>query len=134
MPFVRLLNISKHYSAKHQRFASVAFRPSNDGSGISVIEKGCCEEQSGGICVHIARHYASTAGTPAVFWQIPDERIPEGCKLSHSVSSTDLWCHYDLIGWDVKDAEDTIKPLPITETNICTEDGIRPLAISDLLD
>jgi hypothetical protein len=132
MPFIRLLNIKYHYSITRKRFASLAFRPSNDGSGISVVKKECADERSGSICIHAENHYAGTAGTPIVFWPIPDERIPEGCKAVHSVSGTDRWCHYNLIGWNEKDAEDTIKRLPISEARICTENGIRELAQEDL--
>lgn len=132
MPFIRLLNVSHHYDARRRRFASLAFRPSSDGSGISVVERDCAEEHSGTICSHIRTHYASTAGTPVVFWAIPQEQIPDECNFVHSVSGTDLWCHYDLTGWKKSHAEKTIKRVPIEDAQICTDDGVRALSFDDL--
>jgi len=132
MPYIRLLNISKHYVPRKKRFASAAFKPSSDGSGISVVSKECGEEHSGTICAHLAQHYAGVAGTPIVFWEVPDEQIPADCKLVQSVSGTDLWCHHDIVDWDVDDAQRTIKQLPIEDTKICTEDGLRNLTQDDL--
>lgn len=110
----------------------MALQPSSDGSGISVVDKGCAEDKSGDVCSHAAKHYASTAGTPIVFWEIPHEQIPEGCKAVHSVNGTDLWCHYDLINWDEKDATSKIKKVPIRDARICSENGIRELRQTDL--
>ncbi|CAN5459250.1 hypothetical protein BH10ACI2_BH10ACI2_16090 [soil metagenome] len=132
MPFIRLLNISKHYSHKHGRFESTAFKPSSDGSGISVVKKECGEEHSGTICAHIAEHYPNVAGTPIVFWEIPDEQIPQSCSFVHSVSGTDQWCHYNLKDWDRTDAKKTMRELRIEDAKICADEGIRNLTQNDI--
>lgn len=132
MPYIRLINIKWHYASRKKRFASAAFKPSSDGSGISVINKECGEEHSGTICAHIAEHYPNVAGTPIVFWEIPADQIPTTCSFVHSVSGTDQWCHHDIVNWDDADAQKTIKSLPIEETKICSENGVRNLTQNDL--
>ena len=132
MPYIRLLNISKHYVPRKKRFASAAFKSSSNGIGISVVNKECGEEHSGTICSHFAEHYEGVAGTPIVFWEIPDEQIPETCSFVQSVSGTDQWCHHDIVNWDDDDAQRTIKNLPIEDTKICSEEGVRNLTQNDL--
>lgn len=130
MAFLRLINIEHH--CRKGRLSSMAFRASD--KGISVIDKECAEYRSQSVCNHVRTHYSKTAGTPIVFWEIPDNTIPADCEAVHSINGTDLWCHYDIIKWtkpQIKEAEDTIKKLPLTELKICVEAEARQAVLAD---
>lgn len=48
------------------------------------------------------------------------------------MSDTGDKCHYDLFGWEIKDAEKTIKKVPISHLEICEEGESRNLNKEDL--
>jgi hypothetical protein len=49
-----------------------------------------------------------------------------------SVSASGDECHHDIFGWELKEAENTIKKLSLENLNICTQEGVRKLQIEDL--
>src|SRR5436190_4011842 len=127
MGFIRLIH-QRHYDPDEQRFRSVAFRPSTDGSGISVIDADCILRSSASICEHIRRFYPDVSGTPAIFWDIDPEVLPENCQLAQQTSLTGDECHYNLKGLSKEEARAIFKEVPLTEFKICTETGeYRPL-------
>lgn len=133
MSFIRAININKHYSKKNKRLAGMAFRPSSTNGGISVFDKDCAIRDSGTICRHIERFYAGIAGTPIVFWEVPDGSIPPlPCVVEPTDSDSGDKCHYEFFNWDYEDAENTIRDVPVESLEICTDEGIRKFQLTDL--
>src|SRR5436190_11854719 len=103
MGFIRLIH-QRHYDPDRREFKSPAFKPSHDGSGISVIDTKCIERTSGSICEHIASYYSGVSGTPPIFWNISPQILPEMCRLVQQKTDTGDDCHYNLIGLSIKQA------------------------------
>ncbi len=132
MGFIRLIH-KQHYDPDKKRFASLAFKPSSDGSGISVVDTDCILRTSSSICEHIERFYRDVSGTPPIFWDLQPQILPENCQLIRQRSSTGDDCHYNLVGLSEKEARAIFKAVPLTDFNICINtEGYRPLSISDL--
>ena len=133
MPFIRVINIKYHYSKKKKKIAGMAFRPSSTNGGISVFDKDCAENASGTICHHIERYYPKVAGTPIVFWEIPDESIPSlPCIVKPTDGGNRDKCHHEFFNWDYENAENTIRAVLLEDLEICTDNGVRQLQINDL--
>ncbi len=133
MSFIRIININQHYSNRKKRLSSMAFRPSSSNGGISVFDKDCAENTSETICHHIRQYYTEVAGTPFVYWEIPNEVIPPlPCVVKQTDSARGDKCHHEFFNWDYKNAEDTGKAIPLEDLEICTDNGVRQLQISDL--
>src|SRR5262245_61798604 len=131
MAYVRLLNFKNHYSRELRRFKSYAFQDSEDGSGISVIDCDCAERASGGICVHCAKRYASVAGTPMLYWEIPQEIFRDHWSIAQDEADGDE-CHYNLKGVADREGKNIITKVKIEEVMICAEDGPRYMTDDDL--
>ena len=114
----------------------MAFRPSTTNKGISVFDKECAKETSGDICNHIEKFYSEIAGIPIVFWEIPAEIIPQGCRIKQSVSNKGDECHHDIFDWEAKESEKTIKNVPLDNLEICIgeDEPHRKFQLSDLPD
>src|SRR5947209_6596898 len=121
MGFIRLIH-QQHYDPEQKRFKSLAFKPSSDGSGISVINTDCALQNSPTICAHIHRYYRETAGTPPIFWDIPTE-ILELCQFVQQIGSTGDECHYNLTGLTEREARTIFKSIRLLDFHICTETG-----------
>jgi hypothetical protein len=81
MEFIRIIH-RDHYDPDRGRFQSLAFKPSRDGSGISVIDVNCILQIGLSICEHIGKYYQSVAGsTPHIFWNINSKMLPEKCEF-----------------------------------------------------
>jgi hypothetical protein len=133
MDFIRVIH-QKHYDPDKGRFTRLAFRPSSDGSGISVFEKGCALRASHSICEHIERFYLSITGDPPIFWEIPHQKLPEKCQFVQTTSPTGDACHHNIVGLTEKEARDFFKTISFEDFRICTEKGMnRRLMVSDLV-
>src|SRR5258708_11209390 len=122
MGFIRLIH-HQHYDPDKKRFKSLAFKPSSNNTGISVINTECIIQTSGSVCEHIQIFYAAVAGAPPIFWNIPIDLLPEGCSLDQHPSSGGDDCHYNLTGLTEKQARDIFIKVPLEDFNICLEDG-----------
>ena len=132
MSFLRLINLKEHYSRRKKRLSSLAFRPSSNG-GISVVNRECVNRTGTSLCEYLARCYpVKITGDPIAFWQIPNHIIPLHCQSKQTPSEKDKKCHYEIFGWATADAEQTIKKLPLSEIDLCAEDGFRKVQTSDL--
>src|SRR5215204_4595478 len=100
------------YDVEKGKFKSLSFKPSSNG-GISVFETLCGIEESGTLCKHVETYYNARTGNPAIYWEIPSDDIPEGCKFIPSLSSTGDKCHLDIFGWAENESRKYIKKLPI---------------------
>ncbi len=133
MPFIRIINIDKHYSKRKKRIIGMAFRPSPSNGGISVIDKTCALRESDTICSHIKRYYPIIAGTPIVYWEVPDESIPPlPCLVEQTDGGNKDKCHHEFFNWDSENSEETIRTVPLNNFQICTDRGVRNLEITDL--
>ena len=133
MGFIRVIH-QKHYDPDKGNFKSLAFKPSSDGSGISVIDEKCISQSGIGVCEHINRFYKDLAGKPPIFWRIPTEELPENHRFIQRTSTTGDACHYNLTGISEKESRTLLKRVNLSEFNVCSENGgDRPLTDSDML-
>jgi hypothetical protein len=95
MEVVRILHPTQ-FDHDKRRFRSTAFRPSSDGSGISVVLRRCIQDRTGDACAHIAKYYREIAGRPVFFWVFDPSLFPEPCELTQSPSATGDTCHRNL--------------------------------------
>ena len=130
MPYARLLNFRNHYSNDHGRFKSYAFQDSEDGSGISVISLECARCKSGGLCEHAARLYRTIAGTPIIFWPIP-ESLQAGWNIAQDREDGDD-CHHLIKGISEKEGGKLAKQLKPEHLIICDETGPRQMTVEDV--
>ena len=100
--FIRILD-PQHYKPSVKRFSRRAFSP-NKGA-ISLFNLECARQQSGTICRHIEKYYATAIHVkPAVYICICDRILQgDGLTLKQKTSDNGDVCHYDLF------AEDTAK-------------------------
>ena len=132
MGFIRVIH-QKHYDPDRRNFKSLAFKPSSDGSGISVIDEECISQSGTSICEHIEVFYKDITGLPPIFWQVPTDALPEGHRFIQQTSITGDICHHNLIGVSDKEARMLLKRAKLSDFNICSENGIhRPLTESDV--
>lgn len=132
MGIIRLIH-HRHYDPDRKQFKSLAFKPSSDGSGISVIDTDCILRKNSTVCEHIQRFYQKVAGAPAIFWDIPLQSLPEDHRLNQANSDAGDDCHYNLVGLTETEAKNIFKKVPISDFKICTDTGeFRPLSESDL--
>ena len=118
MEFIRTVHPS-HYVKHRKRFASLAFKNSSDGSGISVISSSCIERKTKSICKHIRKYYPSIAGTPIIFWKIDSNTPPTCCNFVQSPSTTGDECHYNIENLSDKEARKIIRNQPPSSFYIC---------------
>src|SRR5258708_24572713 len=112
----------RDFSVPKGRFTSVAFQPSDDGSGISVIHCECAIQTSGSICEHLERFYANQTKTPGIYWPIPGS-LPDGCLACPEVSTTGDECHHNIINLDRKEARAFFNTNALDTFRICGDDG-----------
>jgi hypothetical protein len=129
MGFFRVIHC-KFYDSERGNFKSLAFAPSSD-KGISVVDLDCSVQTSGSICGHISRFYPNQAGDPAIYWRIPDQKIPEVCSFEPQPSTTGDDCHFNIYGWTRAQSRSTFVALRLTDFTVCTPDGERSLQQSD---
>ena len=140
MVAVRILN-QKKYDNRRGRFRSEAFEPTSDGPtdtpGISIIDAECVKNTSDNICAHIAEFYASTAGTPIIFWKFATQILPPEHCIKQKDSITGDKCHNNIHNLSKTQARNFFVKgdeyaRKIHLFCICTETGIRRLAEDDL--
>jgi hypothetical protein len=132
MEFIRIIHQS-HYDPDKGRFTSLAFKPSSDGSGISVIDAICISQTNTSVCEHIKKYYKSVSGDPPIFWNINSKIFPEKCEFIQQTTKTGDVCHYNIVGLSEKEARIILRQAPLSDFNICTNGGNhRPLRISDV--
>lgn len=132
MPYIRLLNFSLHYSKELGRFKSPAFANTGTPPGISVIDLDCAIHTSGDICQHCAKFYSAVAGTPIIYWEIPNEFLEDGCHLEQETTESGDFCHHNIRGLTDSRARKIIIKVPIEELSICTDNGLRQMTKDDL--
>lgn len=133
MGFIRVIH-QQHYDPDKGNFKSLAFKPSSDGSGISVIDEECISQGGIGACEHIDRFYENLAGEPPVFWNIPANKLPQNHGFIQSTSTSGDVCHHNLIGVSEREARLLLKQAKLNDFRICTQDGShRPLTVSDTM-
>lgn len=132
MAYIRLLNFSLHYSKELGRFKSPAFENTGKPPGISVIDLDCANLASGNVCRHCARYYASVAGTPIIFWVIPDQIVEDGCNLEQETTESGDVCHYNIRGLSDNRARKIIIRVPIEELMVCADEVPRSMTGDDL--
>jgi hypothetical protein len=54
------------------------------------------------------------------------------CVVEQNDSATGDKCHHEFFNWDYKNAEDTIRAVPLEDLEICTGNEVRQFQISDL--
>jgi len=113
---------ASHYDTRLGRFQSLAFKPSSPerGGGLSVFDRECAKEDSGGICDHIRRYYETVVEEPAIFWEFDRGILPDNCRFVENRSTSGDKCHINIIDIDEDEAADLIKAVPITDMRICT--------------
>jgi hypothetical protein len=133
MQYVRLI-ARKHWDPKLQRFNRLAFKPSSNNGGISVVEYECLSEISASICAHIRQFYARVAGEPPIFWLFPFETLPRTIAVDTTASDTGDDCHRDLIGLSETQAKEIFKSVwdDLENFKICENGVHRQLTLSDL--
>src|SRR5882672_7329792 len=104
MEYIHLLS-REQWEPKYKRFASVAFKPSSDGSGISVFEKRCAENTTGSICAHIREFYPNVSEEPDIFWHVPEDFVREPVQIKPTLSDSGDKCHRDIVGLTRKQAK-----------------------------
>ena len=132
MAYIRLLNFSLHYSKELRRFKSPAFANTGNPPGISVIDLDCANHTSSGICPHCSKFYAAVAGTPVIFWEVPNELLENGCRLEQETTESGDVCHYNIRGLSNNQARKIIISIPVEEFMICADRGQRPMTEDDL--
>jgi hypothetical protein len=132
MEFIRIIH-QHHYDPDKKRFTSLAFKPSSDGSGISVIAANCIVQKGARICEHIEKYYKSVSGIPPIFWSFDSKILPERCEFIQQTSESGDVCHYNLVGLSAKEAGYIFKQQDLSVFSICRSDGnYQPLKISDM--
>ncbi len=133
MGYLRLLNFRHHYSKKHKRFKSYAFRDFSDRSGISVIDLDCAERTPGGVCAHCAKFYAAIAGTPIIYWPIPAEVLRDDWDIEpDDPAERKDECHYNIKKVPDSAGRGIMEKVKIEHLMICGEAGPRPMTQADL--
>ncbi len=132
MGYIRVIH-QHFYDPDRGRFQSLAFRPSSDDSGISIIDEECVLRTSPSICDHIEKFYHDIAGNPPIFWIFYANILPEACKFIQQTSDSGDECHHNLIGLTDKQARNIFKQVTLNAFRICTANGDhRPLDQDDV--
>ena len=135
MDAIRLLH-PRHYSSQLGRFKSLAFKPSSDGSGISIIDCECILNTDLSICGHIRKYHKNTAGEPPIYWRFNIDILPDSHELEQKDSPSGDKCHYNIKGINRKSArkffEDYNDKLHLFQ--ICRNDNSAQLRKEDLLN
>ena len=132
MGFIRVIHQS-YYDPDRGRFTSLAFRHSSDGSGISTFEEECSLRVSGSICEHIAGFYHAISSTPAIFWIIEPQLLPDTCHYQSQPISDGDPCHYGILGLTHKEEKAIFGQARLSDFRICVGNGEhRALDKSDL--
>lgn len=140
MGYVRLVH-PKHWESNRSRFSDLAYKKSSDG-GLSVFDVECAERDGGLICAHIARYYPNVGGDPAIFVIIESGELPEGATVAQTPSATpeqvaagleDDECHHEVDGVGNGALKRALMQIPLERYMICDAQGVRPLALTDLV-
>ncbi len=113
-------------------FNSTSFKPSSDGSGISVFDCECATRISGTVCEHLARYYSNQTQLPGVYWLLPLAALPSGCIAEQETSTTGDECHHNLKNWSKGAARFYFKTISLETFYICDVNGVRHLERGDL--
>ena len=90
------LDVSRHFDRALGRFVDFAFKPSSDGSGISVFEEECAIRTSSSVCHHMQKFYRSIAGNPGAYWRFDSDSLPLGSCIVAEESTTGDFCHRNI--------------------------------------
>ena len=130
---LRLMHPQRYLPGK-RRFASVAFKNSACG-GVSVIDVECIDDREVGPCEHIREFYDErVCGQPPVFWRIPVDTLPDGCSLEQQTTETGDHCHHNIVGITDKQCREILKSVPVTDYEVCDEDGHRSVTHEELVE
>ncbi|MGH9850983.1 MAG: hypothetical protein ACREBD_14190, partial [Blastocatellia bacterium] len=99
---------------------------------ISVVERNCAIHTSSTICQHLARFYPNQVGDPVIYWEIPNNKIPEACRFEQQTSTTGDDCHFNIYGWNRNQTRKTFIALQLKDFTVCSPDGEQPLQKSDV--
>jgi hypothetical protein len=132
MGFIRVIH-QKYYDPDSESFASLAFKPSSDGSGISVIDEDCLHATSPSCCSHINKYCRDVAGSPPIFWVIRSQDLPAECECVHSRSASEDECHCNIQGLTKHQARRIFKSISLSDMRICIDgETDRALSAADL--
>ena len=96
MALIRLIH-RKHFDPTRERFLSLAFKTSSDGSGASVIDTTCVGgKRQPLICCHIREFYPDIAGDPPIYWEFEEGTLPDGYSIVVTRSASGDDCHRDI--------------------------------------
>jgi hypothetical protein len=97
-----------------------------------VVEHECALRVSGSVCRHVEAFYPKHK-SPTIFWELPDEVIPNQCECIQVPSDSGDDCHYDIKGLTDPQTRQISKAISIEQCSICDEAGNpRPLTLDDL--
>jgi hypothetical protein len=134
MELVLLLHIA-NYAERDNRFHSQSFESASDGSGVSVIDRGCIDKTNRSVCEHARLYYSAVSSDPPVFWQFDSAILPAGVQLVEEVSESGDDCHINIKGLTKRESKKFFKRLQkhsVLTFWICSDQGPRIASPTDL--
>jgi hypothetical protein len=134
MEYARLLSFH-HFDISERRINSIAFRNSNDRSGISVIQMDCAIQKSGCICTHVDKHkqYKHLITEPVSFWKLDDSIIPKESSFHQDNSNGDD-CHFNLTDITDRQARKLFKDSYKDNLWSCNDGNLRSTTLNELIN
>lgn len=134
MALLKILH-PKEFDSELSRFRSSCFHNSSDGTGISLVDCDCIQQQPGrsGACSHIGHFYPHITGEPIAFWRIDPVKFPLGTDIKHTLSDTGDICHRELMGLSDNQSSKFFKRNCKPEDIYICENGQPRACTSDLL-